>query len=1367
MQCTIRVSLAVLVIACAVAARPSPVRADEQLANEVHTVLSVAIARDWPTNASTTRGAKLSPLLHVSIKQLQWKNDRLTWICPTQRTLRDTEQKEALRLLREWLLNVAEAQPDPAVRTRLTGAFQNATLGIGARWPIHSLVQDPSDAIGKHLGETFRQMIVGGAINEPQFAEIRRIVKFDPKAEIPWIGSWDGAFNIGVELRDPAVARRYGQRQGQLFQQFRDDPARLQTSIDSLSRDFLPPRTAQPLEQALQASLYQAEGGQRPLLSYEDARAVKIRINLPTIAAAPFAGNAAKPNVVRGTALRTRTTFVNQSLIKAAARDAFGDAPIEVGPQLVLDTQGFVGGGVNNIRFSPDGRWLAAAGDVVRIWDLHNGGELAGTLRGYSVPGASGATTDLAFSADGRVLAVAVQSKPGNIRLYDTANLKEVASILRGFADPIDRIAFSPDGHHLAAATAAGEIYICDWKRRQIMNTLRFPGVRAQIDCLHFFSDNMLFALDVRGQMARVSLGEVPRAAGSSFSMTKWLGAAKWPVGAPHPYSFAFDSTERYVAACGYGRNEHGDNFWAAVWNATAGMPIAKFDLPYHATACALDADSEQLAVADARGTIHVWRIRDGERLWQLAGDHHAAYAVEFDDESQQVRFGRTPHRGAEWQRNRYAALDHQFDIAQRRFAAIETREAVPPREHASLMLKMTAPPLGLSVYKAEKQQSFIPVSPASKSDMLTFGFLHQAKVGIDDPAVLGMETGELYLFDTKDGLIRRNFIGHTDRVWDTYESADGRLLVSASGDGTIRFWSLDQIKDWGNLAALFDPGNVVYHVYPSTPTQRAKLPMGTVVEFVGDKNANTLASLAFQAKWPFRAGEVVNVWPEGQRWQGNAKPYRVELSPGPDFVPPLLNLFVSKSGLDWIMWTQEGYYDCTPGAEKYLGWHINRGFDQSAEFRPLSQYNPQYRRPDVIDLVLRAGSTRQALKLADAKRKAEVPPIVVPTPVAAISLVQGTELPKLPQVSLIAPASYISTADPEIDVQAEISVGKDSEEPQVVVLVNQTPHRVTKLKKSRTTSDHDVWEFAKPQSVTLKHGDNRLEVVATNRIGRNAEGSAVVTVENRRVGKPLPPVTDKIAPQSQLVVLSIGISDYKDEDRRLDFADDDARAFARFCEEQKKSGLYSNVKVKQLIDRDADGTAIKTGLTWLEKQSKEDDLLVIFISGHGETNGSTYYFCPYDFDGEHRVTGLAWSEFQNFAQDASGRRLLLIADTCRSGELARIDDDQAALRRAGSDRGLALFAACGVRSVSQESAEHGHGYFVEALLQVVSDRSLDKHSPGVLTLYEFEQHLKARCTDLTEYKQLPICITNGLNYPIFGIVDRETFDHRPAKDSP
>ena len=46
------------------------------------------------------------------------------------------------------------------------------------------------------------------------------------------------------------------------------------------------------------------------------------------------------------------------------------------------------------------------------------------------------------------------------------------------------------------------------------------------------------------------------------------------------------------------------------------------------------------------------------------------------------------------------------------------------------------------------------------------------------------------------------------------------------------------------------------------------------------------------------------------------------------------------KDGKRWVLWTPEGYYDASPGAEDLIGWHVNLGLDRDADFVPAIRFS-------------------------------------------------------------------------------------------------------------------------------------------------------------------------------------------------------------------------------------------------------------------------------------------------------------------------------------------------------------------------------------------------------------------------------------------
>jgi WD40 repeat protein len=73
-----------------------------------------------------------------------------------------------------------------------------------------------------------------------------------------------------------------------------------------------------------------------------------------------------------------------------------------------------------------------------------------------------------------------------------------------------------------------------------------------------------------------------------------------------------------------------------------------------------------------------------------------------------------------------------------------------------------------------------------------------------------------------------------------------------------------------------------------------------------------------------------------------------------------LLALFVEPQSRKWVAWTPSGYYMASAGGEDLIGWHINRGWNQEADFFPASQFRAEYNRPALCGLCSRRAMRRR-----------------------------------------------------------------------------------------------------------------------------------------------------------------------------------------------------------------------------------------------------------------------------------------------------------------------------------------------------------------------------------------------------------------------
>jgi serine/threonine protein kinase/tetratricopeptide (TPR) repeat protein len=202
------------------------------------------------------------------------------------------------------------------------------------------------------------------------------------------------------------------------------------------------------------------------------------------------------------------------------------------------------------------------------------------------------------------------------------------------------------------------------------------------------------------------------------------------------------------------------------------------------------------------------------------------------------------------------------------------------------------------------------------------------------------------------------------------------------------------------------------------------------------------------------------------------------------------------------------------------------------------------------------------------------------------------------------------------------------------------------------------------------------------------------------------------------LVVITVGISDYKADALDLRFGESDATSLADAFRHQQP--YFEDVVVETLTNQQATRGAILELVARTRQQITKPCLFVLTLSGHGLMNSlGEYYFAPYDFDprGSIASTGLSWYDLEQEFRQIPGV-VMVVLDTCHGG--SALESGQRGLLVGAMDRSIERavkqMSTAGVEGsfvlasslsgqLSEERSEWGHGALTLAVLEALTGR--------------------------------------------------------------
>ena len=208
-----------------------------------------------------------------------------------------------------------------------------------------------------------------------------------------------------------------------------------------------------------------------------------------------------------------------------------------------------------------------------------------------------------------------------------------------------------------------------------------------------------------------------------------------------------------------------------------------------------------------------------------------------------------------------------------------------------------------------------------------------------------------------------------------------------------------------------------------------------------------------------------------------------------------LVTLFRGSDG-EWVMWTPQGYYAASgPGAE-LIGWQINHGPENAADYVTAAQLRKTLNRPDIVARAIQLAS-RRSRREGSLRHQLQARPTCSPSRCRASRIVSP---------AANAPPCAAASAEVEIALEA-------TPDPVKLIRIQVNGRQIAEHQPDKGGGfTPGTLKF----SVPLAAGRNTIRVTAVNDIG---ETPAEVTVTHDGEGD-----LDK---RGTLYILAIGVDKY------------------------------------------------------------------------------------------------------------------------------------------------------------------------------------------------------------------------------------------------